>query len=392
MKEIRKAIELVKGFDSALLIHHDDADGITSAAIMVRTLEELGLSVKPICLEKLFEETLSLISSQPYDLFIYVDIGSPHSPLIADKLAGRYALILDHHNPKEIKCANLINLNPELFGFSGERDASGATMAFLFSKEALGSAYGELAALAVIGSAEIPGKLGGLNAIALKEGIKAGKVKAVEGRRGIEYLVNLEGAWKSYKTISRDLTALASVGYYRGGPLKALKALTEGGYHTLSREISYLEELRRKKLREVIKLISKGGLRELKFVQWFHVGDLLKGLGSKTIGTIASYLSYRPSLIKSNKYLLAAMNYERIIPGLGEIKGKYSKFSARAPLTLRERIGSGDAPPIASLLEPIARAFNGFFDGHDFAASGLIPRGSEGNFVEAVDLELSRSL
>ena len=78
-------------------------------------------------------------------------------------------LTLDHHDTKEIADPNVHNLNPELDGFSGEKEACSSTVAYLFAKTVEPTAT-SWAILAIIGSTEIPGEPQGLDTIPLKDG------------------------------------------------------------------------------------------------------------------------------------------------------------------------------------------------------------------------------
>ncbi|MEM1558304.1 MAG: hypothetical protein QXG12_06905, partial [Thermoproteota archaeon] len=56
---LEKALEaLRKKVDEAVLIHHDEADGVCSAALAKAALERMGYRVRTICLDKLFPEVL----------------------------------------------------------------------------------------------------------------------------------------------------------------------------------------------------------------------------------------------------------------------------------------------------------------------------------------------
>src|SRR5437870_13835985 len=62
----------------ALVLHHDEADGLTSAALTKLALSSLGLSTRLICLDKLYPEVVKDIESGPPRVIAYVDLGSGH--------------------------------------------------------------------------------------------------------------------------------------------------------------------------------------------------------------------------------------------------------------------------------------------------------------------------
>jgi single-stranded-DNA-specific exonuclease len=48
----------------AIIIHHDDADGLCSAAITQKALEREGIKTKTFCLEKVYTEVIADIHSK----------------------------------------------------------------------------------------------------------------------------------------------------------------------------------------------------------------------------------------------------------------------------------------------------------------------------------------
>ena len=66
----------------AIIVHHDDADGLCSAAITKRALERERIKVKTFCLEKVYTEVIKDLHSKAGQTIFYVDIGSSHADLI----------------------------------------------------------------------------------------------------------------------------------------------------------------------------------------------------------------------------------------------------------------------------------------------------------------------
>jgi RecJ-like exonuclease len=119
----------------ATILHHDEADGLTSAALTKLSLEHLGLKTELICLDKLYPEVIADVQARQGQLIVYVDMGSAHIDWLSKyNRTGNLIVTLDHHDTSETKDPLLVNLNPELDGFSGEKEASSATVAYMFAK------------------------------------------------------------------------------------------------------------------------------------------------------------------------------------------------------------------------------------------------------------------
>ncbi|MEM3646876.1 MAG: DHH family phosphoesterase [Thermofilum sp.] len=377
---LAKAVEeLKRRKGEAVLIHHDEADGVCSAAIVKEALEKIGLGVKTLCLDKLFPEVLEKTLSES-TVTVFTDIGSAHVKKIEEALGGEsLAVIIDHHDTQPSGRSNVLNLNPELHGYRGESDASASTVAYFFARKA-DESLRRLAHLAVIGSVEIPGEASGFNRIVLEDSLKQGVVK----QSGRDFKIVAEGFGVSRVKASQTLTLLASVGYYKGGVEKALNACVKGFTPETLRFSESLEEERSRANKALLASIARRGLGERRSLQWFDSGSLFKGMGSKVLGSFTSYLSYQ-RLVDGNKYLIGFMKIPREIPGYGLLSRNYTKASARAPPDLRRMIEKGFKPSLSKILPEACVRNGGFGDGHSVAASGVIPAGAEENFLETFD-------
>jgi single-stranded-DNA-specific exonuclease len=195
-----------------IIIHHDDADGLCSAAITQKALEREGIRAKTFCLEKVYAEVIADIHSKTGQTIFYVDIGSSHADLISEYNSGRnLTIILDHHDPKMPKDPKVLDLNLENFGFRGETDFSGATCCYLFAK-ALNEKNYDLGYLALVGSCEIPDGFKAINKIVLEESLKAGVVlKKGKNFEITKFKINVDALFSK-------LQILGAVGYYENGP------------------------------------------------------------------------------------------------------------------------------------------------------------------------------
>ena len=390
-EDIKKAIETLKesSYRKTFLIYHDDADGITSAAILNESLKKIGIEARMICLEKLYPQIAEDIHAKKDIIIFYVDIAAAHAEFLSEINKGRnLTIILDHHDATPSKDPLIYNLDPELYGFSGEKDVSGATTTYLFAKS-LDKSIANLAHLAVIGSAEIPGNLSGLNRIPLEDATQLGKITV--SKRGEKELYSIQLGKKRYShtDLSKKLTILGSVGYYRNGPELAIKACLQGLTPEILNRIKELEDERKRVNKKLLSKLRVKGLKEVGEIQYFHAGDEFKGMGVKVIGTFCSYLSYQ-NWINQNKYLVGFMNMQPQIPGYGEIRGNFVKVSVRVPSLLKQKIERKEAPPVNEILVASCKRLTGFADGHTVAASGIIPKGTEQKLLEEINKEIKR--
>ena len=130
------------------LISHNDADGISAAAVIANALKEEDVQFHTTILPRLTEENVNQLRSEKYDLFIFSDMGSP---FIKDFNTYKHDVIVaDHHQVDDTESeSNVIHINPHLFEIDGSRDLSGAGSAYLTVRD-LGKKH--LAYFALVGA------------------------------------------------------------------------------------------------------------------------------------------------------------------------------------------------------------------------------------------------
>ena len=350
----------------AIIVHHDDADGLCSAAIIKKTLEREGIKTKTFCLEKVYTEVIGDLHSKSGQTVFYVDIGSSHADLISEHNKGRnLTIILDHHDPKPSKDPKVLDLNLEHYGFRGETDFSGATCCYLFAK-ALSESNVDLSYLALVGSCEIPDGFMGINKIVLEEALKNGVIR----QKGKSFeIIKLKMRVDAFFS---KLQILGAVGYYDGGPEIGINACLEGLSKEAEDKVNVLEARRKEANRRVLGRFYRERLKETEHIQWFDAGDMYAGMGTKVIGQFCSFLSYQTRLIKPDKYILGFVNVPPEIPGWGKLEEKFVKASVRVPKTMQTLIDSGKLPGAVNLLDRASEGF-GIADGHQYAASVILP-------------------
>jgi len=349
-----------------LVIHHDDADGLCSAAITKRALEREKLKVKTFCLEKVYTEVIEDLHSKTGQTIFYVDIGSSHADLISEYNKGRnLTVILDHHDPKPSKDPKVLDLNLEHYGFKGETDFSGATCCYLFAKS-LNEDNVDLSYLALVGSCEISQGFTGLNKMVLEESLKSRVIQQKGKSHEITKLKTRLDAFFS------KLQILGAVGYYEGGPEMGINVCLEGLSKGVEEKVNVLEVKRKEANRQVLGRLYRERLRETEHIQWFDAGNMYEGMGTKVIGQFCSFLSYQTRLIKQNKYILGIVNVPPEIPGWGKLKEKFVKASVRVPKAMQPQIEEEKLPGAVNLLDKASESF-GIADGHQYAASVIVP-------------------
>ena len=173
----RKLAEQVRSWDDVVVVSHYDADGITSAAILVSALRSIGKDVRFINVKQLYSDQVEEIKDMG-SAFIFSDLGIGQISGLLDQMRTPF-IVLDHHEiPPGREYPYL--LHPHLFGIDGSRELSGAGVSYIFARELSGRT--DLAALAVIGAVGdvqlVNNALTGYNRRILKDAVESGKVFA----------------------------------------------------------------------------------------------------------------------------------------------------------------------------------------------------------------------
>lgn len=159
------------------VIAHNDADGITSAAIISQMLSGLGRSFEIRFTPLLTAEDYSDLKT---DVLFFLDTGTSHA-----KDLGKVRIpvfILDHHRGNPMIPDNVHIVNPSLHREDGSRVISAAGIAYLFCEAVIGRC--NLAHLAVIGAiGDLQHKKGFMsyNDRILKDALGSGTLRAENG-------------------------------------------------------------------------------------------------------------------------------------------------------------------------------------------------------------------
>jgi single-stranded-DNA-specific exonuclease len=141
---------------SVRLVSHDDADGLTSAAIAAQALEWADVAVTTEIVHGLDADAIDDLAEDGGTV-LFTDLGSGALDRIgAHTEAGHFRpVVVDHHQPVEGPVEH--HLNPRVVGLDGGRELAGAGTAYVLAR-AMGDLVEpdrdprELAALAVVGA------------------------------------------------------------------------------------------------------------------------------------------------------------------------------------------------------------------------------------------------
>ena len=132
------------------IISHYDTDGITSAAILIKTLERLDKKFSVKIVKSLDGDIIvKELTRQPKEIIIFSDLAS--GSLEYFKNAKEPLFIIDHHEINKSKLTDKIKIiNPHLTESPKDNEATGAGLCYFFAK-AIASNNQDLAPLAIIG-------------------------------------------------------------------------------------------------------------------------------------------------------------------------------------------------------------------------------------------------
>lgn len=188
VREAAEAFSRVDKSETIRLVSHLDADGLSSAAVIIKTLTRDNRTYCLSIVHQLTEEVAMQLAAESYSYYIFTDLGTGQFDILKKHLAdaGKNLLILDHHHlQKEFLCDNIVHVNPHISGIRASREISGAGVAYLFSK-ALNEKNTDLAHLALIGAIgdmQEDSGFTGLNKEILADAKSAGTLKVITGLR-----------------------------------------------------------------------------------------------------------------------------------------------------------------------------------------------------------------
>ena len=168
------------------VVSHLDADGLSSAAVLVAALNKINRRYSLSTVHQLDEEFIKQITAEPYEIVCFSDLGSGQFKLIKKHLTAKQVFIFDHHQLEDdAQLDNVIHVNPNIVGINGSKEISGSGVAYLFAK-AVDPSNVDIAHVAIMGAVGDVQENRGferLNAEILEDAKKSGRIKVVTGLR-----------------------------------------------------------------------------------------------------------------------------------------------------------------------------------------------------------------
>jgi single-stranded-DNA-specific exonuclease len=371
------------------IFHHNDADGLTSGAILTRAFERRGYEVRRFCLEKPYPAVLRKVFEQEGKLLIFADFAGRIAPLLSDLNRGRnLTLILDHHVAEPSTDPMVHNLDPDLFGLKGDRDISASTTCHLFART-MDPVNRDLACVAAIGAVGdgffVDGELVSENREVALEAVRQGRMEIRKHEKGEEYFLTSLTVSIPVLELSDYLDLLGGVGYYQKGPDTAVKVCLEGVSPESDRMVEELKVVRAKIFEDEIARLRVGELKQEAHIQWFHVQKRFFPMGVKMIGAFCDAIK-DTDLIDPQKYLAGFQVIPDEIPGFGEIAFNEVKISMRVASSMEEVIRSGKAMGLNVFLPEATSRLGGFSDAcHTLTAATTVAIGREEKLIEEME-------
>jgi len=167
LEKCEQARRFALSMSDPLVVHHHDADGVSSGAIVVKALKEEGKEPRTKCIKKLDDFAIDELRSEREIIFVDLGGGNPKVNELHD------ILIIDHHQTEGI---SKMQINPMLHGIEGSDELSASGAAFCVFRKGV-----DLAIVGAVGDIQSP--LKGMNHWVLEQGVGSGEVKMDEDLR-----------------------------------------------------------------------------------------------------------------------------------------------------------------------------------------------------------------
>jgi len=396
IQAMEKAIREVRQWPekAVQVFHHNDADGLSSGAILARAFEREGFEVRRFCLEKPYPKVLKKIYEQEGSILIFTDFAGRIAPMLSELNQGRnLTLILDHHAAEASTDPKVHNLDPELFGLKGDRDISASTTCYLFVRT-MDPANRDMAHMAAIGAVGdgffVEGRLVSRNREVAMESVRQGLMEIKEeGEKGERYIHKSAKGDIPYDELAAYLEILGAVGYYQSGPDMGVRVCFNGISRESDRMVEGLKAIKKRAFDAEIARIRGGSFKKSPHIQWLHVEDRFSPMGVKMIGVFCDAIR-DTAHIDPQKYIAGFQIIPNEIPGFGPITFDEVKISMRVSAYMEQEIRSGRAMGLNVLLPEATNRLGGFSDAcHSLTAATTVAIGKEEKLIEEMERVLN---
>jgi hypothetical protein len=371
------------------IFHHNDADGLSSGAILTRAFERQGFEVRRFCLEKPYPKLLKKVYEQEGSILIFADFAGRIAPMLSELNRERnLTLILDHHVAEASTDEKVHNLDPDLYGLKGDRDISASTTCYLFART-LDPANRDMAHIAAVGAVGdgffVGGRLVSQNREALMEAVQQGMIEIRQHETGERYMLHSSVGLIPCDELGIYLGILGGVGYHRDGPEMGVRVCLEGVSPESDRIEKEFQTIKTGAFDAEVARLKRGGLKKSPHIQWFHVGNRFCPMGVKMVGAF-SHAIRNMDFIDPKRYIAGFQIIPNQIPGFGIVELNGVKISMRASPYLENEIKGGRAMGLHVLLPEATARLGGFSDAcHSLTAATTVAIGKEGKLIEEME-------
>ena len=177
---LSQAADIIERHDFIQVYSHYDADGISSASIIAKTLLRAKKQFKITLLTSLNDQNMELIKNTASGCVIISDMGASY----IDQLDAMKSdvIVLDHHTI-EHRAKRICYANPHLYGIDGMTSGCGATMSFLFSITVDKKNWDlvQIAFAGITGDKQHINGVKGLNIFLYEGALERGSIKVTDG-------------------------------------------------------------------------------------------------------------------------------------------------------------------------------------------------------------------
>ena len=418
MKRLDKAAEAIARSilqcESMRVISHNDADGITSAALICTALQRAGITFQATLLNRLDDSVLAGLDRP----VVFCDMGSGKPETISR--VKENCFVLDHHRP--VGSIDCMHLNPHLFGIDGAFELSAAGTVYSVVRH-MGD-NSDLAGLALVGAMGDRQAMIGANRSILDEAVSSGAVEVRPGLKMaedgpleevlascieplLEYVGDRYAAAQFLQElkISGRVESLEKDDLARLSTAITLKLLMQGSFaaDSIVGEVIRLRHEVVENSLEMVQLLNACGNRDLPGLglQICLRDESALPEARKMAAEYKDHILREIALLREKSRAMKNIRYLKmengeagaIVSGLG-IRYLYTDLPL---ITLNHKddtvkiSGRGNRPLISRgldlsvALRRAAGAVGGVGGGHTIASGGSIPPGSEDRFLTILD-------